>query len=195
MVWNKLPPEEAHRRRKEKARLYYQSLGPRTEEDRAKSRAQYLARKEFRLTPEGQAYERERYGKRGISRKDEAARRRDEKRAWFVEQKSKPCADCGQTYHYACMDFDHRRGTKAAVVSHLVAQMCSKERILAEIAKCDLVCANCHRVRTYNDRIAKGLSVVEAPNNYTPNPKPAGRKPYPANRMPRREFALNIAEL
>jgi len=45
------------------------------------------------------------------------------------------------------MDFDHVRGNKITEVSALLG-FASLERLQLEIAKCDLVCANCHRVRT-----------------------------------------------
>jgi hypothetical protein len=62
----------------------------------------------------------------------------------------KPCADCGGIFHYAAMEWDHRPGSdKVAEVSAVVAKTRSKRRVLEEIAKCDLVCANCHAVRTY----------------------------------------------
>ena len=44
------------------------------------------------------------------------------------------------------MDFDHIRGKKLHNVAWLVNV--SERRLLEEIAKCDLVCANCHRIRT-----------------------------------------------
>jgi hypothetical protein len=47
------------------------------------------------------------------------------------------------------MDFDHVRGEKVANVSVLVAGGASRRRVLAEIAKCEVVCANCHRERTH----------------------------------------------
>jgi len=46
------------------------------------------------------------------------------------------------------MHWDHRPGTdKLGDVSNLLGRLC-KQRVLDEIAKCDLVCANCHAVRT-----------------------------------------------
>lgn len=52
---------------------------------------------------------------------------------------------CGEN-HPACMDFHHRDpSTKTASVSNLVRCGSSKARIKAEIAKCDVMCANCHR--------------------------------------------------
>lgn len=61
-----------------------------------------------------------------------------------------PCADCGQLYHFAVMDFDHVRGEKLGNIGTMIATKRSWKMILAEIEKCELVCACCHRVRTYN---------------------------------------------
>jgi hypothetical protein len=47
------------------------------------------------------------------------------------------------------MDFDHRDPeTKHKGIAQMVAYGWSLERLAAEIAKCELVCANCHRLRT-----------------------------------------------
>jgi len=69
-------------------------------------------------------------------------------REWLNSLKNQPCKDCGRTFPHVAMDFDHVQGEKVAGI----AQMWSwgRERVVAEIAKCDLVCANCHRVRTYS---------------------------------------------
>src|SRR5712664_4689438 len=58
--------------------------------------------------------------------------------------KAAPCQDCGNTFPPECMDFDHVRGDKTTEVSALLG-FASLERLQLEIAKCDLVCANCHR--------------------------------------------------
>lgn len=58
------------------------------------------------------------------------------------------CMDCGYKKCAAALDFDHVRGTKVCDVGGMVGRRLSWERILAEIEKCDLVCANCHRERT-----------------------------------------------
>lgn len=60
--------------------------------------------------------------------------------------KAKPCADCGGSFPPECMDFDHVRGDKRKGVGALVHV--SERVLLMEIAKCELVCANCHRIRT-----------------------------------------------
>ena len=63
--------------------------------------------------------------------------------------KEAPCTDCGQRYPPYVMDFDHVEDNKDFGVSYAVGSGLSRETILAEIAKCELVCANCHRVRTH----------------------------------------------
>lgn len=65
------------------------------------------------------------------------------------ELKNKPCMDCGFVPEDTCqMDFDHREGVdKIDNVNRLVKNG-TWEQIYAEIEKCDLVCANCHRLRT-----------------------------------------------
>ena len=63
-------------------------------------------------------------------------------------KEANPCADCGRYYPYYVMQFDHIGKDKFRIVSHM--RNYSMERIMAEIAKCELVCANCHAVRTYN---------------------------------------------
>ena len=65
-----------------------------------------------------------------------------------------PCVDCGINYPYYVMDFDHVRGQKHANVMELVSTL-SKKRIDLEIAKCEIVCSNCHRIRTNMRRVSK----------------------------------------
>jgi hypothetical protein len=60
--------------------------------------------------------------------------------------KDRPCADCGGHFPTFVMDFDHVRD-KLSVVSTLVYSA-STERLIAEATKCDVVCSNCHRMRT-----------------------------------------------
>lgn len=76
---------------------------------------------------------------------------RNRRRAYVHELKSVPCMDCGGTFDPICMDFDHRPGTVKEFCIGTRLQL-SLERILAEIAKCDIVCANCHRIRTHRKR-------------------------------------------
>jgi hypothetical protein len=65
--------------------------------------------------------------------------------------KNRPCMDCGGRFPPECMDFDHRDpSTKNGGVAQMWAH--KMETLLAEIALCDLVCANCHRIRTRRNR-------------------------------------------
>lgn len=56
------------------------------------------------------------------------------------------CVDCGED-DPVVLEFDHLRD-KEENISDLINQRKSLKRIKAEIAKCEVVCANCHRVRT-----------------------------------------------
>lgn len=60
--------------------------------------------------------------------------------------KTGPCVDCGGLFPPECMDFDHR-ADKAFTISKTPVPA---DRLMAEVAKCDLVCANCHRLRTFD---------------------------------------------
>lgn len=64
-------------------------------------------------------------------------------------KESKPCMDCGNHYPYPAMQFDHLPGTeKLGNVSTMVSKNYSMVKVMEEISKCDLVCANCHAIRT-----------------------------------------------
>ena len=62
--------------------------------------------------------------------------------------KDVPCADCQGRFPSVCMDFDHLSDDKVDGVSKMIQRGFAIEAILAEVAKCEVVCANCHRVRT-----------------------------------------------
>lgn len=69
------------------------------------------------------------------------------KRNRIAEAKRQPCADCGRSFPVVCMDFDHRPGVvKCFTISESIDR--KAEDIEAEILKCDVVCACCHRIRT-----------------------------------------------
>lgn len=63
--------------------------------------------------------------------------------------KKRPCTDCGVEYPPYVMDFDHVRGEKVSNVSQII-NVGSLAKALAEIEKCEVVCSNCHRIRTHN---------------------------------------------
>lgn len=69
----------------------------------------------------------------------------------FIDsRKVDPCLDCGKSYPPYVMDFDHRPGeVKLFAIAKARNVGYSLEKVQAEIDKCDLVCANCHRERTF----------------------------------------------
>jgi hypothetical protein len=81
----------------------------------------------------------------------------------LLAAKAKPCADCGMRYPPYVMDFDHREGEVKLfnVSAWNVHRWVSVSMLLAEIAKCDLVCANCHRERTHQRRCRKAAKAAE----------------------------------
>lgn len=62
-----------------------------------------------------------------------------------------PCVDCGNT-DVRVLDFDHVRGEKNNNVTTLAHTAGSLTRVIAEIDKCDVRCANCHRIATHERR-------------------------------------------
>jgi hypothetical protein len=87
---------------------------------------------------------RERYAQANRDRRNQFRKVIDEAKAGV------PCADCDIEYPSYVMDFDHRPGeTKLHNISNGKMNFGSLEALLAEIAKCDIVCANCHRHRTW----------------------------------------------
>lgn len=65
------------------------------------------------------------------------------------EAKAKPCMDCGRVFGPEQLDFDHVRDKKFQNISELRNNgSVSLEMLKKELAKCDVVCVNCHRIRT-----------------------------------------------
>jgi hypothetical protein len=99
---------------------------------------------------------------------DLAAKRRKDARQWrekydrmrsYVDslKVDRGCADCGYNAHPAALDFDHLPGsakvaTIAKMIGGYVGLKAALEKVQAEISKCEVVCANCHRIRTWNRR-------------------------------------------
>lgn len=84
------------------------------------------------------------------ARRDGGIRNQRKSAELIVLAKTKPCADCGREYPPYVMDFDHLRD-KEFLVSQ--GKRVGYQRLVAEIAKCDVVCANCHRERTHRRKI------------------------------------------
>lgn len=89
------------------------------------------------------ARNRARYIENAIRRRRQIARERTELVLGLVA--GRPCADCGETDPLV-LEFDHLHDKKFSVSQGLRDR--SWDTVLAEIDKCDVVCANCHRRRT-----------------------------------------------
>lgn len=82
----------------------------------------------------------------------QAIRKRGRQRRYslVLQAKSKPCMDCGILFIPFVMDLDHVRGKKLFALSENAHPTSA---IKKEIAKCDAVCSNCHRIRTWNRKM------------------------------------------
>lgn len=114
----------------------------------------------------GNCRNRNRYAKRPEYYKAKVRKAREERRARtgltyyrprLIERlilrdklKSVPCSDCLNTFDPVCMDFDHRPGeNKCGVLGTMFASPSIPiDELIKEVEKCDVVCSNCHRLRT-----------------------------------------------
>jgi len=106
----------------------------------------------------------------GTGQKEKTAERRKIQltkiRQYLQEHKqSKPCADCGENYPYWIMDFDHLHD-KSFNISHHRKFTNDLNLIKLEVAKCEVVCSNCHRNRTYKRNIKNGRGSIEIDQHY-----------------------------
>lgn len=75
-----------------------------------------------------------------------------------INLKSNPCSVCEVQYPYWMMDFDHVRGVNLFGISRVMcSQRHSLKKLTAEIQKCQLLCALCHRRKTFKER---GIDVI-----------------------------------
>lgn len=75
---------------------------------------------------------------------------REERRRFMYELKeANPCMDCGISYPYYVMQFDHRDSSEKTAGVGILANSSSRQSVIDEIAKCDIVCANCHAIRSF----------------------------------------------
>ena len=86
-----------------------------------------------------------------------------QKNAEWVRQYKlrKGCSDCGYKEHHAELEFDHleaRNGDQSRTIAKLMGK--TLKRIQEEIEKCDVVCATCHRIRTWN-RLPQNAPLVQ----------------------------------
>lgn len=93
------------------------------------------------------AYTRQHYADNKQAYVDKARRNNEKVREQVRRAKEKPCSDCGVKYPYYVMDFDHL-SNKSFNISEQMAKV-GWTKLKQEIDKCDVVCSNCHRARTF----------------------------------------------
>jgi hypothetical protein len=105
---------------------------------------------------EMRAYHRKNYQSHKQEAIVRATKRRKRIIAWFTSLKTgKCCKRCPET-HPACLEFHHRDGnSKVLEIAAMVSQGWSERKIVDEIEKCDLICANCHRKHHWVEREAR----------------------------------------
>jgi len=86
--------------------------------------------------------------KKEVTRKARDARTIRNKFVRDYKLENSNCSECGISYPPHILDFDHISGIKKAGISQLVRNG-TLNQIKDEISKCEVVCANCHRHRTY----------------------------------------------
>jgi hypothetical protein len=99
-------------------------------------------------------YLKEHYNKNKNYYKNKASVFREKAKEKVRQLKNQPCLDCGVSYPYYVMDFDHLEN-KEFNISTAINNM-SYEKVLAEIQKCEIICSNCHRFRTYKRNTSTG---------------------------------------
>jgi len=110
-------------------------------------------RRRYNQTPEAREASRKRHqdpANRAASNISKARSRERDRELADAYKVAHGCIDCGYNAFPAALHFDHRDpATKTADVAQLIGTGRRWETILIEIAKCDVRCANCHAVRTW----------------------------------------------
>ena len=92
------------------------------------------------------------FARRGHLHRDQThrarQRRRSDGRKLINRRFAAGCSDCGERDSLV-LEFDHT-GSKSDTISLMIREAVSVARVRAELEKCDVVCVNCHRRRTYS---------------------------------------------
>lgn len=90
----------------------------------------------------------------GDGQKEKARKRRTVSRSKQADVLNKykedaGCIDCNEKYPYWLLDFDHKPEFQKVDSPYRMIRMINTTAMWEEVAKCDVVCPNCHRIRTY----------------------------------------------
>lgn len=81
--------------------------------------------------------------------------RREKIDIFLATLKNKPCLDCHKKFHPWVMDFDHVKRGKKDDINGLRRLRAPVDIVKKEVSKCELVCSNCHRLRTFKRLLRK----------------------------------------
>jgi DNA-binding CsgD family transcriptional regulator len=73
-------------------------------------------------------------------------------------KQSRGCSDCGEFYPYWMLEFDHLKNKQFQLSSYKEHTQ-DIEKVREEISKCDVVCSNCHKDRTYRRAMKHGHTI------------------------------------
>lgn len=106
-----------------------------------------------------QKYRRVWYCNNKTHAKDKVRERKINLRLWFNKLKNNLKCEICEEDHIACLEFHHLNPkSKEINISKVICSGWSKEKILAEMEKCKVYCANCHRKYHYNDFASRGVA-------------------------------------
>ena len=89
------------------------------------------------------------YAKNREAETERVTRRQQATLAWLRDIRRVPCMDCGRSFPPHAMDFDHRDPkTKSFSLASLNVYLKNRAVLETEMTKCDVICGNCHRIRT-----------------------------------------------
>jgi hypothetical protein len=143
--------KECHQCKKEKPIYRFDTFRTRTGDLRRRGVCYECRHERDNQQSESAKEYRKEYNKRNRTKREQRNLDRRKKLKDLVNKaKDVPCADCGAKWPPVAMDFDHVHGIKEYGIAHLVSGCYREELLLEEMKKCEVVCACCHRLRTYN---------------------------------------------
>lgn len=146
--------EERKARKREQGKRYYEAN---KEKKKEYQRAYHAAHREKANERSRQYHEAHKDRARAYQAKYVPAHRlrrkaeRVERKLAAIERMGGRCADCEQTFHHAVFEFHHLEPTEKEYEPYRLFAQKDQEKIDNELAKCVLLCANCHRLRHYTD--------------------------------------------
>jgi hypothetical protein len=90
-------------------------------------------------------------------------KQRQKTRRWLWAEKSNPCERCGNRFHPVAMQFDHLPGYEKLFTVAMSGNR-KIEDLQAERKKCQLLCANCHHIVTWERKTGNSADTIDIDN-------------------------------